>query len=64
MRQNARYYKKHRVYNARGGRDYQDWEERLILAHKIGDVSLAKLLKRSLAAIQLKRSNLKRKIHE
>ena len=63
MKQKARYYKKHSAYDKRSRIRYTQIEEAMIINKDLSDVELAKLLKRSLAAIQLKRIKLREKKH-
>ena len=56
QKQKKRYYKKHRVYNKRHGLPYTELEKFMIENKTAPDVTLAKGLQRSLAAIQLKRN--------
>ena len=41
-------------------RSYDDWEDRLILAHEMRDVELSVKLQRSVSAIQQRRGRLKK----
>lgn len=56
--QKIRYYKKHSKHNIFSKIQYTDDECKMILAHDMNDVYLAKTLGRSLMAIQIKRVRL------
>lgn len=53
-------YEKGRRYSRSGYNHYTMKECRLILGHKIPDIELAKMLKRSVQAIQIMRCRLKK----
>jgi hypothetical protein len=61
QKQKKRYYKKHRVYNKRHRLPYDKMEEYMIYCKMYPDVQLAKRMKRSLAAIQIKRQRILKK---
>lgn len=57
-RQRNRYYRKHSVYDRNSYDDYNTLACKIILAHTITDVEIAKRIGRSVKAIQIKRSRL------
>ena len=58
--QRNRYYRKHSVYGkVYGMQRYSTEECDIILGHKISDVEIAKKIRRSVKAIQIKRGRLK-----
>ncbi|HDQ22383.1 MAG TPA: hypothetical protein ENN28_00215 [Candidatus Uhrbacteria bacterium] len=60
-KQKKRYYRKHNYSQAANVKRWSEKEEKLILSPKRpGDVELAKQLSRSVQAIQIKRSRLKK----
>lgn len=61
--QRKRYYHKLRPSAARSARPWKNWHMQLIIEHRWPDRVLAKLLNRSVAAIQQKRYTLQRNSH-
>lgn len=59
-RSRKRNYENGRRYSRGGYNHYTTKECRLILGHKIPDIELAKILKRSVQAIQIMRCRLKK----
>ncbi len=57
-RYKKRYYKRHQYGNLNGYGRYTVMECKMILEHNVSDVELARLLGRSLMAIQIKRLRL------
>lgn len=59
-RRKKRYYTKHAIGKEHRYKRYNEEEIQLILKHEMTDVELSKILGRSVEAIQIKRSNLKK----
>lgn len=59
-KQRQKNYAQTNVYPPKGA--WAGWEEELVLEHSMTDRQLSKLLERSVQAIQLKRSRLKKEI--
>ncbi len=61
MRHKKKYYKKHSIYDHCSNRRYTARESIIVRDHAIPDIDIAKMLGRSLIAIQIKRYNMKKK---
>lgn len=59
-KQRQKNYAQTNIYPPKGA--WANWEEELVLEHSMTDRQLSKLLERSVQAIQLKRSRLKKEI--
>lgn len=57
-KQRNRYYRKHSAYDRNSYTDYSDNDCAIILNHDISDVQIAKKIRRSVKAIQIKRGRL------
>lgn len=61
-KQRQKNYAQTNIYPPKGA--WANWEEELVLEHSMTDRQLSKLLERSVQAIQLKRSRLKKEIED
>ena len=59
-----KYYAKSQCYREGDKRRWDSWEVGLVLAHDIPDIELAKKLRRSVQAIQVKRCKEKRRFDD